>query len=288
MSEHAGDSEGLPLPRLQRVLMRMSAEVFKYCESRGITVILMAGSVLGAVRHEAIIPWDDDVDLGMPRADYDRFLATFQDDPIPNMFLQCWMTEPEFPSGFAKVRLDGTSIVDRDGLSSSVHSGIFVDIFPIDDIPANPLLERFQRYGVGLLNLFIERAEVDNSSGVFSRRRVIARWLAQRARSILPGGAWLYRARDFCMRMNGARPSGLVDCLSMFGTNARHRTRVERDTLFPPVKARLGDVEVLIPANSDRYLTKMYRDWRHLPPPEQRRPFHLVSIDFQDHPFSRE
>lgn len=288
MSEIASDSGGLPLPRLQRVLTRMTAEVFKYCESRGVTVILMAGSVLGAVRHESIIPWDDDVDLGMPRADYDRFIDIFQDDPIPGMFLQCWMTEPEFPSGFAKIRLDSTFIVDRDGLSSNVHSGIFVDIFPIDDVPANPLLEAFQRYGTGLLNLFIERSEVDNSNGVYSRRRMSARWLARRVSAILPGGAWLYRARDFCLRMNGVRASGEVDCLSMFGTNARHRTRVERETLFPPVRARLGDAEVWIPADSDRYLSKMYRDWRKLPPPEQRRPFHLVSVDFRDHPFSRD
>lgn len=288
MSAHDWDSAILPLPRLQRVLTRMTAEIFRYCESRGITVTLMAGSVLGAVRHEGIIPWDDDVDLGMPRADYDRFLAVFQQEPIPNMSLQCWMTEPKFPSGFAKIRLDATAIVDRDGLSSSVHNGIFVDIFPIDDVPANPVLEFVQRYGVGLLNLFIERGEFDNSSGVFSRRRMMARWLAQRVRAIVPNGSWLYRARDFCLRMSGARASGLVDCLSMFGTNARHRTRVERDTLFPPVKARLGDANVLIPADSDRYLTKMYRDWRQLPPPEQRRPFHLISVDFRDHPFSRE
>lgn len=275
------------LLRLQHVLRGMTGELFDWCRSHDITLVLVAGSALGAVRHGDFIPWDDDIDLGMTRADFDRFVALFPHDPAPGMVLQFWPTAPNYPYSFAKVRLEGTRIDETDLAGKDLHCGIFVDVFPFDDVPANPLLERIQRYGIGLLNLFIERPVLDDPHGGFSPRRKAARWLARRIAPILPAPHHLARLRDVFLRMGSAKTSGLVDCLGMFGTNASHRTRIERSAIFPPVPARLGQTEVLIPADSEAYLTRMYRDWRKLPPEEHRHPIHVNGVDFGDHPLAK-
>ncbi|MFM5948123.1 MAG: phosphorylcholine transferase LicD [Novosphingobium sp.] len=274
------------LQRLQQVLCGMTAQLFGWCRSHDITMVLVAGSALGAVRHGAIIPWDDDIDLGMQRSDFDRFVALFQRDPVPGMKLQFWPTEPDYPYSFAKVRLEGTRIEETDLAGKDLHAGIFVDIFPFDDVPANPLAERVQRYAIGLLNLFIERPLVDDPHGAFSPKRRAARRLARWLAPVLPAPQHLARLRDSFLRMASARKSDQVDCLGMFGTNASNRTRIARAAIFPPVPGRLGQIEVLIPADSETYLTRMYRDWRKLPPEDQRLPIHVAGVDFGDHPLS--
>ena len=94
------------LQRLQRVLARVTAQLFDWCRDHDLTMVLVAGSALGAERHGDFVPWDDDIDIGMTRADFDRFIDLFQTKPVPGMVLQSWQTEAEYPYSFAKVRLD--------------------------------------------------------------------------------------------------------------------------------------------------------------------------------------
>ncbi len=276
------------LVRLQRVLTRMTEQLFAYCEAREIALFLVAGSALGAERHGAIIAWDDDVDLGLERTDYDRFIAMFQADPIPGMTLQCWQTEPEYPYSFAKVRLLGTQIRDLEFDGKDLHRGIFVDIFPYDNVPANGLLEVLQRYGIGLLNLFIERPEFADPHRHFSSRRKMFRIAARHLGVLLPAPHRLARLRDQFLRMRWARKGDQLDCLGMFGTNAVHRTRITRTVILPPIEGRLGDIAVKVPARPDDYLTRMYSDWRSLPPEGHRRPLHLTAVDFGEHPWAQD
>ncbi len=268
------------LQRLQRVLARVTAQLFDWCRDHDLTMVLVAGSALGAERHGDFVPWDDDIDIGMTRADFDRFIDLFQTQPVPGMALQSWQTEAEYPYSFAKVRLDGTRISETDFADKDFHPGIFVDIFPFDDVPANPVLERLQRYGTGLLNLFIERPELDDPHGIFSPKRKAARLLVRRLAPVLPPPRWFARWRDSFLRMRGADKSGLIDCLGMFGTNASHRTRVPASVIFPPVPGRLGPFELLIPAETDevtRLILDIYKDFG----------FEDVKIKFSDRPPKR-
>jgi lipopolysaccharide cholinephosphotransferase len=260
------------LLQLQQVLREMTGKLHDYCSARGLALFLVAGSALGAVRHGDIIPWDDDIDFGMGRADFDRLIALWETDPLPGMFLQCWQSEPDYCYSFAKVRLEGTSIRSTDFEEGLVHSGIFVDIFPFDQVPANRMLEVGQRYGIGLLNLFIEPTHNDADQAYYSTRRKLARRLARIAGRLLPGPQRLSAWRDQLLRMPGIRK----------GEDAKHRTRIGASSIFPPVPARLGDHDVLVPADCDAYLTRMYGDWRKLPPEDQRAPMHVLSVDFGD------
>lgn len=110
------------------LLMRFIA----VCEKYNLRYFLIGGSLLGAVRHKGIIPWDDDIDVGMPRRDYDRFLELGNEFEYP-YFLQTPHTDPGYAYSFAKLRNSETTCVVPMFKYQSFNQGIFLDIFPYEN-----------------------------------------------------------------------------------------------------------------------------------------------------------
>lgn len=118
------------LRRLQLVELDIAKEIKRVCVENGIRYFLDSGSLLGAVRHRGFIPWDDDMDIGMLRPDYDRFLAIAPRSLKDDYFLQTWETDPYYPFPYAKVCKKGTRFVESDAQYSLARHEVFVDVFP--------------------------------------------------------------------------------------------------------------------------------------------------------------
>lgn len=134
------------LQRLHAELYRMLAEVVRVCEVCNIPYFILGGSAIGALFHKGIIPWDDDIDVGMTRENYERFLREAPAHLSSDYFLEWFGTESNTPFYFAKVKRNNTLFVEEIWRNMDIHHGIFVDIFPYDRIPDNPLLERLHRF----------------------------------------------------------------------------------------------------------------------------------------------
>ena len=146
------------LERLQATLYRILAEIKRVCDKHGIRYFITGGTAIGAYFWGKILPWDDDVDVGMPRADYERFARIAQEEMGQDYFLQTPQTDPHVPFFFMKVRMNGTEFNEGTFRKLNIHQGIYVDIFPFDRMPENKRIEKIQHNILFFLNgLFIAK-----------------------------------------------------------------------------------------------------------------------------------
>lgn len=124
------------LRKVQLTQLEIAKEIRRVCDENGINYFLDSGTLLGAVRHKGFIPWDDDLDLGMLREDYEKFCEIAPEKLDPKYCLQTWRTDKNYPLPFGKVRKRNTVYVEGKS-DQSTENGIYVDIFPYDKAPEN-------------------------------------------------------------------------------------------------------------------------------------------------------
>lgn len=125
------------LAQVQPVLLEILEEVDRVCRENRIRYFLYAGTLLGAVRHQGFIPWDDDLDIAMLREDYEKFRRLAPEKLNSRYCFQDWNTDPEYAVPFGKVRKRGTLYVEAKSRRLS-ENGFYVDIFPLDNAPEDP------------------------------------------------------------------------------------------------------------------------------------------------------
>ena len=243
-----------------KVLLDILEMVIGICERHGLSYYICAGSLLGAARHGGIIPWDDDVDVEMPRRDYDKFLSLVQAELPKGYFAQTSATDEEFIITHLKIRKDGTAGVDyKHGKKlKCFHMGIFLDVFPLDGVPASVADE--DRIESELAHLREIRASA------FRRRHkhAILGWLkslANRLRFRLMGGRRLFERREALLRAHDM--SATEECV-LAPSEFHFRSRFRRSSSF----YREGFVElpfeyltVRAPVRYEELLTVTYGDW---------------------------
>ena len=129
------------LKKIQNEELDILKEIKRVCDKNNIQYFLMGGTLLGAVRHKGFIPWDDDIDIGMLREEYEKFNAIAAKELKPDFFWQTWKSDSEYPLAFGKVRKRGTRFIE--GKSNILkENGFFVDVFPYDYAMENEKLEK--------------------------------------------------------------------------------------------------------------------------------------------------
>ena len=128
------------------------------CEKYGIQYFASGGTILGAERHKGMIPWDDDIDIMMLRDQYDK-RCTHADEFEEPYFFQTFETDRGYFRGHAQLRMSGTTAIVRDELDKgyTFHQGIFIDIFPLDNVPRDRTLWRRQ---IERIDMFREQAKI--------------------------------------------------------------------------------------------------------------------------------
>ena len=127
------------MKRIWAMELDMVRRFVEVCEEYHLKYWMMGGTLLGAVRHKGFIPWDNDIDLAMPRADYDRLLEIGPTEFMAPMFFQTPVTDgARFFNTYVKIRNGNGTAATREEVESGMNGGIFIDIFCLDEIPDSP------------------------------------------------------------------------------------------------------------------------------------------------------
>ena len=263
------------LRKLQHIELEQLNVFADLCERHNLTYYLYGGTLLGAVRHQGFIPWDDDIDVAMPRADYNRFqqIAALE---LPDAYhLETPESIPQNPYYMTRIRKKNTvyesNWVRRFQLPCT---GIWIDIFPLDDQPAqHSLIQHIDGHLIDkLLNKLIKnhgRSPKDAQSPA----AMAGLWLVQR----LPFRFYQNLRDHIARRHEGKQLSYVITYAGIAGYRKETfpKSAFEPRTTLP-FEGRLYSV----PGNWDYWLTQIYGDYMTLPPPEKRKPHPAVRVCF--------
>ncbi|MBR1539885.1 MAG: LicD family protein [Clostridia bacterium] len=133
--EREGYLVSAKVKKLWKVELDMLEKVLDICDKNNIKYFASYGTLLGTVRHHGFIPWDDDIDLEMPRNDYERFKQIARKELQDPYFVQCYETEKNYDRSHIQIRNSNTTAILKTDKNNSFNKGIFMDIFPIDNVP---------------------------------------------------------------------------------------------------------------------------------------------------------
>ena len=126
---------------VQDIIWQIMQEIIPIINKRGFKYFMLGGTLLGAVRHEGFIPWDDDIDLGMPRGDYDQFIKIVSDELPPYLKLRTYWDDSAHHYYFSRI-VDIRHMLKRTGSILARNEEVWVDIFPLDGMPNNVLIRK--------------------------------------------------------------------------------------------------------------------------------------------------
>lgn len=120
------------LQKLHNILIEILDEIVRICDQYSLNYCLIGGTLIGAVRHQGFIPWDDDLDIVMPRDDYNTFCRLCKTELSSEFYIQSLETEPNYYLPFIKIRKENTTFIESNSVLKFKKNGIFVDVFPQD------------------------------------------------------------------------------------------------------------------------------------------------------------
>ena len=262
------------LRTVQACMLDIALEIQRICEKHGLTFFLAYGTLLGAVRHQGFIPWDDDMDVGMPRADYDKFLQIAPQELGEEFFLQTAETDPAYGFVFAKVRLNGTTMLEDYAVDSKQHNGIYVDIFPFETCPESG----WQRKLHFRLYKCVRWAALGKTDYKFiiSKRRRFAKLMSTALFFLRKNGAIKLASKLRCM-FNHSKTGNCIDPEFYKGIIALEDIRAVEQLTFE-------GHSMPVPRHYHELLTQIYGDYMQLPPVEERGNKHqMVKMDTGDY-----
>ncbi len=267
-----GDRPSASLRELQLVELGILLDVQTVCDQLGLRFFLGEGTLLGAVRHEGFIPWDDDVDLFMLRDDYQRFLHEAPRRLGDRYHVQHSSTVPNYWSPVIKVRLVAGQ--QRFRQTSIAHltrdNGPLLDIFPLDYVARDRgLLIHLQSAYIRLLRgLLVQKLRTRPANSLLRR--------AMRLAATVAPASLLHSQLDWAHRFQGPQRRPYLASLATYHSVARQVYSASAFDESAP--ATFEGHTFPIPAGYDQVLTTTYGDYRQLPPPEQRRHQHEFTV----------
>ncbi len=263
-------------PQWNSIILDVLAEFIRICKAHQLTYFCCGGTAIGAIRHQGMIPWDDDIDVFMPRPDYDRFVDIASHMDLGNYELVSPYTHPNYPLFFVKLCNRLTTLQEQEDIPCVY--GLYVDIFPIDGAPddieqARAMERRFTKtkHKLEAISTHITFGEylhlltMPKEWGRFARK-TLGFFCRQAYRRKL-----LRQMHDICYQYDYQTANLVAVYCGSYGPKEVFPKQWLQGTVAFPFEGMTVD----LPKGYDQYLRQYYGDYMQLPPEEKRQSHHL-------------
>lgn len=240
------------------------------CKKNNLTWFCVCGTALGAEKYGGFIPWDDDIDVALPREDYEVFLKIAQAELPDYIFIQNYRTDKSFPHVFTKMRNSNTTLIEEGMAHLDMNHGIYIDIFPLDGYPKTAKGRERLRKKKKFLNWQIYSALKNNCNLRMKLRNSFFRFLGYHKRT-----------SHSLKKLDGVISQYKIDESDIWCNHGNWQGELEYAHKAQYGKGKVvffEGVEVIVPEQIDAYLTQKYGDWRSDPPLEKQKSHHYIKI----------
>lgn len=273
------DSE--TLKKLQQTELSILRDFVTLCEQHKLTYFGIAGTGIGAIRHNGFIPWDDDIDVAMPREDFDRFVEISKRDWSDRYLVVNGQEYPDYPLMTTRWTMKGTTFIEWALKGINCPLGIFLDIYPMDRIPDDEKqFARQAREAFIWSKLLILRSTAFPVLSFGGFKKILVHGVCACMHALLTithvSKPWLYRRCLTCSTRYNGTQTGRIDFLC--DTTAYMNIHELKD-FYPMKKIRFEDLDLSFPGNIEENLRLGYGDFMTLPPVEKRKnhmPFQIA------------
>ncbi len=252
---------------LQEKQLNILKYFIKVCEKHNLQYFLVGGSTLGAIRHKGFIPWDDDIDVLMPREDYNRFLELYRDNGRYKLFAFEKDIAAKFP--YAKI-CDMTTRKDETGYVCEIPLGVDIDIFPLDywDDDLEKAKREAKKIKGYMYHLGLSRLSKPKSVNPFKRfaKGLLMRWCRLHGSEYYVRKILKEAVKD---EQNGSRYMG-TKTWCVYG----ERNIIPAEAFADRIEIEFEGEKFFAPVGYDAYLTCLYGDYLPEPPKEKQKTHH--------------
>lgn len=263
------------LDRLHETMLEIYDEIARICEKHNLTYFVVGGTLLGAVVHKNYIPWDDDLDIAMPRDSYDKFIQVCEKELNEKLFLHCIETDKNYWLPFAKVRMNNTIFLEEKRKNVKAHSGIYVDIFPFDYASKKNTIKHKKKWKkITYINNYIYAKITglkSSSKSALLLNPIFSLFSIKK----------LSHYRDSLMKsFDQGERRYFVD---LAGGRRLDNSYFEITDMMPLRELEFGDIEVKAPQDPNKYLLQLYTErYKIIPPKEEQVTHDPLWIKFAD------
>lgn len=259
---------------LQLCELEVVKAVLDICEKHNLTIFMIGGTFLGAVRHKGFIPWDDDIDMGFSREDYETFLKVAPQELPEGMFLRYFGTDPTMPYYPAQVVFPEFQILDTSAQKEKYRSA-WIDLFPLDGMPDGKLRFFLHKYHLLYLRMMLKFSQFSEVVAVNLKHRplheriliAVGKHLRLEGRMDTQKRMWLI---DKSLKKYPYRDAKQI--VSFMGAY-KFRELFPKEVFTDLKEYDFEDVRLLGPTDYDRVLGQLYGDYM-TPPPESEQNKH--------------
>ena len=281
------------LKKVQMTEKQILEKFISICEKYNLRYFVVFGTLLGTVRHKGFIPWDDDVDVGMPREDYEKFLEVAQEECGEAYFLQTIDTDSKYHLYFAKLRMQGTEFVEDTLQDAGSVSGFYIDIFPYDIIPDDEKewqkhMKKAVFYGMLLSVNKVKEPQIARGNAFVNFGKSVIWALLHYGMKILA-----IKGNDVwkkCMQAMTQYEHTKNKRLTTFSADAS-KWIVYEEEISEVLKVAFEDIVVSVPKGYDAILKRNYGAYMQIPPEDKRvnhMPVKLRFLGEEEYVFSGE